>query len=149
MGPNDFWAEKSLQYHQGYYYNQTWRAVPYVPFIRGWSTAGDNFHNAGSKRKGERNWASKPSGTPDQFKRLRHGKKEGWVRYKDQNGKKVDRPGTAEELAYLNTRGPSAYSIIGQFIPTPIALGMCLLAPSTCGVIDSDGNGVIDQDELF
>jgi RHS repeat-associated protein len=151
MSPYDPNAPESVRQNQGLYLGNVWWAV--VPMPR-WNNGPnvqtpDGAFIEAAGRKGERKWASKRSGTPNEFKGLRRGKKEGWVRYRDQNGKWVDRPATAKELEYLNTRGPSAYDIIGPFIPLPVALGWCLLSPSACGLLDTDHDGTVDEDEIF
>ena len=100
--------------------------------------------------KGERGWAAKPGGTPNEFKHLRPGKKPGWVKYKDpHSGKWKQRPGTDEELAHLKSRQKSVYNFIGGLVPFPIALGVCLLAPSTCGIVDTNNNGQLDSEEIY
>ncbi len=100
-----------------------------------------------NRRKGERNWASKASGTNNPFKKIKkHPTKEGWIQYKDKNGKTVSRPGTAEELSYLHTKDFNNGA--RQVLPFGLALGMCLLAPTTCGVVDVDGDGELSLDDI-
>ena len=99
------------------------------------------------KRKGERNRAAKASGTNNEMKhRRKHPTKPGWIQYKDQNGKKKERPGTPKELAYLESKvaGPLAIGV-RSFIPFWVATGMCLLAPSTCNIADVNGDNTLDS----
>lgn len=101
-----------------------------------------------SGRKGERNRAAKPSGTPDPYKKIRaHPTKKGWIKYKDQNGKSKERPGTPDELRYLQQKSSLITDGARVIIPFGAATVMCALAPATCGIADVDGNNVIDGDD--
>lgn len=111
-------------------------------------SGGVNFA-AGPRGKGERNWASKASGTLNAFKKIRkHPSKPGWIVYKDQNGKTKERPGTPDELAHLNNKGGSVTNGARVLIPFGVAVGMCMLAPSTCSIADVNGDGTLDTSDF-
>jgi RHS repeat-associated protein len=108
----------------------------------------EQIHLAGFKRKGERNRAAKPDGTPKPFKKIRsHPDKPGWVKYKDQNGKSKERPGTPDELEHLSRGSNSLKDGLRTIVPFGAGFGICVLAPSTCPLVDVDDNGVLEFDD--
>jgi uncharacterized protein RhaS with RHS repeats len=108
----------------------------------------DMFGLTANNMKGERNRTAKPSGTNNPFKKIKsHPSKPGWVQYKDQNGKTKERPGTPDELAHLAQKGNPLTDGARMIIPFGVGVGMCALAPSTCGIVDVNGDGTLDFDD--
>jgi RHS repeat-associated protein len=103
------------------------------------------------KRKGERKRTAKPSGTDNPFKKIKkHPTKPGWVQYKDQNGKTKSRPATKEEIEHFSgTNSGDMNNLLRNIIPFPVAVSMCILAPSTCSIADVDGNNILDASDIY
>jgi RHS repeat-associated protein len=100
----------------------------------------------GPTAMGQRKQTAKPSGTPNEFKHLRAGPKPGSVLRKDEHGRWRPKKGTPEELAYLakknrNPIGDAARS----FIPLPVLGLMCVAAPVTCGILDTNNDGTLND----
>jgi hypothetical protein len=98
--------------------------------------------------KGERNRTAKASGTKKPFKKIKeHPTKPGWIEYPDQNGKTNKRPGIAEELSYLKSKRSRIADGGRVIIPFRVAVGMCMLAPAPCSLVDVNGDGQLDSED--
>lgn len=103
---------------------------------------------AENSKKGERNRAAKASGTANPFKKIKaHPTKPNWIQYRDQNGKTKERPATPDEIAHLKEKGGVVTDVARNIIPFGVSVVMCLLAPSTCGIADANGDGTLDWDD--